>query len=162
MTAGSAHDLTRFIEAQARVFDDAIAELRHGEKTTHWMWFIFPQLRGLGRTEIARHYGIADLREARSYLAHPVLGPRLTDAALAMLRHSSRPAHQVLGEVDALKLRSSATLFYAAGGGPEFREILRAFYGGQPCPLTLDMLRKSGEQLREFAAPGSAAPVRGR
>ena len=129
--------LARFHDAQAPVIDLALAELRRGRKTTHWMWFVFPQLRGLGRSPTARHYGIADLAEARAYLADPVLGPRLTAAAGAMLTHPDTPAETILGPVDAMKLRSSATLFRAAGGGPEQQALLDTFHGGVPCAATL-------------------------
>ena len=130
-------DLTRFHDAQDGVIDTALAELRAGRKTSHWMWYVFPQLKSLGRSGTARFYGIEDLAEARAYLADPVLSARLTDAARAMLAHAGTRPETVLGPVDALKLRSSATLFDLAGGGPEFRDILDRFYGGIPCPLTL-------------------------
>ena len=129
--------LTRFHTAQADTYTTALAELRRGRKVTHWVWFIFPQLASLGRSATAKHYGIADLDEARAYLADPVLGPRLHEAARAMLAHEGEPAEAILGPVDALKLRSCATLFRAAGGGADFQALLDAFYGGQGCPLTL-------------------------
>jgi uncharacterized protein (DUF1810 family) len=130
-------DLTRFHDAQAGTYQIALAELRAGRKQSHWMWFVFPQLRSLGRSATARHYGIADLDEARAYLADPVLGPRLVEAAGAVLMHRGRPAEAIMGHVDALKLRSSATLFEAAGGDRVFGEVLDAFYGGARCPLTV-------------------------
>ena len=129
-------DLARFHDAQGPVYDTALAELRRGAKRSHWMWFVFPQLRSLGRSPTARHFGIADLDEARAYLADPVLGPRLTEAATALLAHRGTPPEAILGPVDAMKLRSSATLFEAAGGGPVFREVLQAFHGGEACPRT--------------------------
>jgi len=132
--------LKRFIEAQSGVFDTALAELQAGRKTSHWMWFIFPQLRGLGRSETARFYGIADLAEARAYLAHPVLGPRLAACTGALLPHAGTPPERIMGGIDALKLRSSMTLFETAGGGPEFGRVLDLFYGGERCPLTLAAL----------------------
>ncbi|MEX5727232.1 uncharacterized protein Ga0609869_000585 [Rhodovulum iodosum] len=134
-------NLTRFLTAQSTTFPTALAELQAGHKQTHWMWFIFPQLASLGRSPTAKRYGIDTLAEARDYLAHPVLGPRLTRAAQAVLAHEGMTAEEIMGPIDALKLRSSATLFRAAGGGPEFQAILDAFYGGQPCPLTEDALR---------------------
>ena len=115
-----------------------------GRKRSHWMWFIFPQLRGLGRSPTARFYGIADLQEARAYLADPVLGGRLVACALAVLGHADRAPEDIMGPVDALKLRSCATLFREAGGGPEFNGILDAFYGGRPCRATLDLLGGPG------------------
>lgn len=135
--------LDRFHAAQADIHDTALAELRSGRKASHWMWFIFPQLRSLGRSATAQRFGIADLAEARAYLADPVLGPRLTRAAQAVLMHPDASAAAILGSVDALKLRSSATLFREAGGGPEFQAILDTFYGGEPCPLTRDALGRA-------------------
>ncbi len=134
-------DLSRFHAAQADTYDTALAELSAGAKATHWMWFIFPQLRGLGRSATAQYYGIADLSEARAYLADPVLGPRLTACAQALLGHKGAAPDAILGPVDAAKLRSSATLFEAAGGGPEFATLLEMFYGGRRCTRTLEMLR---------------------
>ena len=129
-------DLTRFHDAQAQTFDTALAELRAGNKRSHWMWFIFPQLSSLGRSTTARYYGLEGLGEARAYLADPVLGDRLSQATKAVLMHADRDAAEIMGGIDALKLRSSATLFRAAGGGDEFQAILDTFYDGEPCPLT--------------------------
>ena len=129
-------DLTRFHDAQAQTFDTALAELRAGNKRSHWMWFIFPQLSSLGRSTTARYYGLEGLDEARAYLADPVLGDRLSQATKAVLMHADRDAAEIMGGIDALKLRSSATLFRAAGGGDEFQAILDTFYDGEPCPLT--------------------------
>lgn len=137
-------DLNRFREAQDRVWPQVLAELRAGRKTGHWMWFVFPQLRGLGRSETARFYGIADMEEARAYLADPVLAGRLEQAATALLSHSGLTAEEILGPVDALKLRSSATLFSRAGKGRTgllMHDVLARFYGGRPCPLTDAALR---------------------
>jgi len=130
-------DLDRFVAAQAATWPTALAELQRGRKESHWMWFVFPQLAALGRSATAKHYGIAGLAEARAYLAHPVLGPRLAEAASAVLAHAGTPPEAILGQTDALKLRSSATLFRAAGGGPAFQALLDSFYGGAACPLTL-------------------------
>ena len=102
-------DLARFRDAQAPVYATALAELAAGAKRSHWMWFVFPQLRALGRSATAQRYGIADLAEARAYLADPVLGPRLTQCAEALRAHAGTPPEAILGPVDALKLRSSAT-----------------------------------------------------
>jgi len=134
-------DLTRFLTAQADTYDTALAELGAGRKRTHWMWFIFPQLRGLGRSDRARFYGLADLAEARAYLDDPVLGPRLSACAGALLGHQGETAEAIMGPVDGMKLRSSATLFREAGGGPEFQALLDAFYRGAACPLTLELLK---------------------
>jgi len=126
-------DLERFVEAQRVSYDDALRELRAGRKTSHWMWFVFPQLAGLGRSEMARHYGIASLDEARAYLAHPVLGPRLLECVVAVLAAPGASAESILGPVDAMKLRSSMTLFHrAAPDEPSFAEVLDRFYGGVP------------------------------
>jgi uncharacterized protein (DUF1810 family) len=132
-------DLDRFVQAQDRggTYDRAVAELRAGRKTSHWMWFVFPQLAGLGRSATAQHYAIADLAEARAYLAHPVLGERLRTCAGLLLRHGARTPEDVLGGIDALKLRSSMTLFArAAPGEPVFADVLAQWYGGEPDPLT--------------------------
>ena len=129
--------IERFLRAQESTFATALRELQAGRKETHWMWWIFPQLAALGRSPTAKTYGIADLEEARAYLAHPVIGPRLVEAARAMLRHQGRAPAAILGAVDALKLRSCATLFAAVPGAPpEFRAILDAFYDGEADPLT--------------------------
>jgi uncharacterized protein (DUF1810 family) len=134
-------DLERFVAAQDAVWEDVEAELREGSKRTHWMWFVFPQIAGLGRSATARYYAIADLDEARAYLAHPVLGPRLEAAARLMLRHRRRAPETILGGIDAVKLRSSMTLFERAGPGrAAFGEVLDAFYGGGRCEATLERL----------------------
>ena len=130
-------DLERFVAAQEGTYATALAELRRGRKESHWMWWIFPQLASLGRSGTAKAYGIADLAEAEAYLAHPVLGPRLVEASRAMLMHRGRDPAAVLGGIDELKLRSSATLFAAVpGAAPEFGQVLDAFYGGEADPLT--------------------------
>jgi uncharacterized protein (DUF1810 family) len=141
-------DLNRFHTAQTTVFPTALAELRNGRKVSHWMWFIFPQLKSLGRSPTAQHYGIEGLEEARAYLADPVLKDRLMRVARAVLSHPDETAEAIMGPVDALKLRSSATLFREAGGGPEFQEILDTFYGGKPCPLTMDALARRKPESR--------------
>jgi uncharacterized protein (DUF1810 family) len=132
--------LDRFVEAQAGVYDDALAELRAGRKRTHWMWFVFPQIAGLGSSPAARRYAIASLGEARAYLAHPVLGPRLRAAAEAVLAVPDRSATEILGYPDDLKLRSSMTLFARAADDPAlFEAVLARFYDG-PDRRTLDLL----------------------
>ncbi len=136
--------LERFVEAQRGVMDGVLAELRAGRKTGHWIWFVFPQLRGLGRSEMARAYGITLLDEARAYFAHPVLGERLracTDALLAI--GDGRTAEQVLGPVDAMKVRSSMTLFHrAAPDEARFAAVLARWYGGAADELTDQLLRE--------------------
>lgn len=135
------HALARFVDAQAGAYGRALAELRQGEKTSHWMWFVFPQIAGLGRSDTARLYAIADLNEARAYLDHPVLGPRLVEAVEAINALPGRDAHAVFGSPDDLKLRSSLTLFHAAA--PEeraFGEALDKYFAGEGDPLTLARL----------------------
>lgn len=130
--------LDRFVEAQAGVWAQALAELKAGRKTSHWMWFVFPQIAGLGRSETARFYAIADTTEARAYLAHPLLGARLREAAQALLAHRGRSAEAMLGGIDAIKLRSSMTLFEAvAPEEPVFAAVLDAFFSGQRDPETV-------------------------
>ena len=131
-------DLTRFHDAQATTYATALAELRAGQKRSHWMWFVFPQVAGLGRSSTARFYAIADLAEARAYLADPVLGPRLEESARALLAHDA-PATAILGGIDAMKLRSSMTLFQAAGAGFA-GEVLARFFDGEADGATLDLL----------------------
>jgi uncharacterized protein (DUF1810 family) len=133
--------LERFVEAQARIYPQALAELQRGRKESHWMWFVFPQIAGLGRSPTAQHYAIASAEEARAYLAHPLLGPRLREATEAVLGHRQRNAEAIFGPVDAIKFRSSMTLFEAAanGAGP-FGEALDAFFGGERDAATLGLL----------------------
>ena len=134
-------DLDRFITAQEPVIAQVRAELAAGRKRTHWMWFVFPQLRGLGRSETARRYGIASRAEAAAYLAHPVLGPRLRECVALLLATPGRSAHEILGSPDDLKLRSCLTLFQAVSGGDAlFSQALARFHGGQPDEATLDLL----------------------
>jgi uncharacterized protein (DUF1810 family) len=126
------YGLSRFTEAQAGTYDRALAELRAGRKTGHWMWFVFPQVAGLGRSPTAQHYAISGLDEARAYLGHPVLGPRLVECAQALLDQSGDDAVAVLGAIDAVKLRSSMTLFARADPArPVFRAVLDRYYGGE-------------------------------
>ncbi|SDO88756.1 Uncharacterized protein, DUF1810 family [Klenkia soli] len=133
-------DLQRFVDAQDPVWDDVLAELRAGRKRTHWMWFVFPQLRGLGRSSTAQHYALADLDDARAYLAHPVLGARLRGACDVLLGLAGTTAHAVFGDPDDLKLRSSMTLFAAADpDDPRFPAVLAQWYDG-PDPRTIELL----------------------
>lgn len=133
--------LGRFVAAQEGSWETALAELRRGRKESHWMWWIFPQLAALGRSGTAKAYGIAGLEEARAYLAHPILGPRLVEAARAMLGNAGQRPEAVLGGIDAMKLRSCATLFAAVpGADPVFGEVLEAFYGGEKDPMTVERL----------------------
>jgi uncharacterized protein (DUF1810 family) len=135
-------DLERFVQAQDghRTYAQAVAELRAGRKTSHWMWFVFPQIAGLGRSATAQAYAIADLDEARAYLAHPVLGPRLVECAEILAGHRDRTAEQIFGGIDAVKLRSSMTLFAAADPDqPAYAAVLERFFAG-PDPETLRRL----------------------
>ena len=142
MNNADPHDLRRFEAAQHAIITAALAELRAGLKTSHWMWFVFPQFAGLGRSPTAARFAIRSADEARAYLAHPVLGPRLRDAVGAMLSHRERSAEAILGSVDAIKLRSSMTLFAAVAEDPTpFRAVLDAFYHGDPDPETLRLMR---------------------
>jgi len=135
------HDLQRFVDAQAPLFDRALAELRAGSKATHWMWFVFPQLKALGRSGTALRYGIADLREAQAYWQHPLLGPRLRTCAEAMLGVDGKSALQILGSPDDLKFRSSMTLFSrAAPDEPVFRQAIDKYFGGRADERTLELL----------------------
>lgn len=121
---------------------DVLAELAAGRKTTHWMWFVFPQMKGLGSSPMANHYGIASCAEAESYLRHPVLGPRLTECTRLVNQFNGRSAEEIFGGTDALKFRSSMTLFAAAAPGPSvFTEALGKYFAGEPDPRTLDLVR---------------------
>lgn len=133
-------DLDRFVSAQDGVIDTALAELRGGRKRSHWMWYVFPQLAGLGHSPMAVRYAIGGLDEARAYLAHPVLGPRLHDAVAALLAQADDDPAAVMGDIDAIKLRSSMTLFVAAGGGVPFSQVLDRFFGGRNDPATVKLL----------------------
>ncbi len=135
--------LDRFVTAQDRggTYQRAVAELRAGAKRSHWMWFVFPQVAGLGMSAMAQEYAISSAEEARAYLAHPVLGPRLRECAGIVAGTPGRTAEQVFGPVDAMKLRSSMTLFDAAGDGETvFGEVLERFFGGAADPATLARL----------------------
>ena len=137
-------NLARFVEAQARDYAQAIAELRAGRKTTHWIWYVLPQLRGLGSSTYATHYGIASLDEARAYLAHPVLGQRLLACVAAMNEHHGVSAVQILGSIDAAKFRSCLTLFLAVDpDNAMLREALDKYYDGVRDEKTLSLLRAS-------------------
>ena len=131
--------LDRFVRAQADSYADALAELTAGAKRSHWMWFVFPQIAGLGRSQTAIHYAITDLDEARRYLAHPLLGPRYLACAEALLRHAGYDAAAIMGAIDAVKLRSSLTLFDAAGAPPVVAQAIAAFFPG-PDPATLRLI----------------------
>ena len=132
--------LARFLEAQAKIYDTALAEIRAGAKRSHWMWFVFPQLRGLGHSPTAHYYGIASLAEARAYLDHPVLGPRSLECVTALQALGGSDPVSVFGSVDAMKLRSSLTLFDAAGGPPLLDDALERWFDGERDSTTLRLL----------------------
>ncbi|HTW37782.1 MAG TPA: DUF1810 domain-containing protein [Steroidobacteraceae bacterium] len=139
-------DLERFVEAQRRVYGEVCAQLASGRKTTHWMWFIFPQLRGLGESATAQRFAISSLEEARAYLRHPVLGLRLRECAQRVQALEGMTARQIFGYPDDLKLRSCLTLFAVASGrDPLFEVPLRKYYGGEYDPRTVALL---AEQTR--------------
>jgi uncharacterized protein (DUF1810 family) len=137
------YELERFVAAQdaAGTYDRAAAELRRGRKTGHWMWFVFPQVAGLGQSQTSRRFAISSLDEARAYLRHPVLGPRLTDCARIVADTQGSTAEQIFGGIDAQKLRSSMTLFLrAAPAEPVFGEVLGQYFDGRPDAATDDRL----------------------
>jgi len=141
--------LDRFLHSQSggrgATYEQALAELRAGWKTSHWIWYVLPQLRALGRSATAREYGLADRAEAAAYLSHPVLGPRLLECVSAMLAHEHLRAEEILGAVDAMKFRSCLTLFESVAPEPGlFRQALEHFYGGQRDALTLELLNRRG------------------
>ncbi|MBR0651006.1 DUF1810 domain-containing protein [Roseomonas terrae] len=133
-------DLDRFVTAQAPVLAAVREELRAGRKRTHWMWFVFPQLRALGRSTTAVHYGIASLAEAQAYLTHPLLGPRLLECTGLVCTHRDRSLQAILGSPDDMKFRSCMTLFAKADPAAIFPEALAIFCGSEPDPLTTELL----------------------
>jgi uncharacterized protein (DUF1810 family) len=134
-------DLDRFVAAQSPVIEEVKRELRFGEKRSHWMWFVFPQLAGLGSSPMAQRYAIASLDEARAYLRHPILGPRLAECAGIVNRVQGRTAHEIFGSPDDLKFRSSMTLFGRADPAePAFRTALERYFGGREDPRTVALL----------------------
>lgn len=137
------HDLARYVEAQdaGGTYARALTELRAGRKQTHWMWFVFPQIAGLGSSPMAQRYAVGSLDEARAYLAHPVLGPRLRECVAAMNAQSGRTAREILGRPDDMKFRSCLTLFAeATPDNADFRAALAKYYGGEGDPETLSRL----------------------
>jgi uncharacterized protein (DUF1810 family) len=165
------HDLNRFVEAQQDIYAQALVELRAGRKRSHWMWFVFPQLAGLGSSAPACRYALRDLDETRAYLNHPILGVRLRDCAEALLAIEGRSAREILGSPDDLKLGSSATLFaQVSPPGSVFHQLLERYCGGQPDRLTLERLSAgsdTGDGGAQCAAEcaagvaGGAGSVRG-
>ena len=144
MKSDDPHDLERFVVAQKGVYEQVLRELASGEKASHWMWFVFPQLKALGRSATAKRFGIASRAEAAAYLAHPLLGPRLLDCTRLMLFVEGKTALEVLGSPDELKFRSSMTLFAALEPtAPEFQLALAKYYAGEADDETLRLLAKA-------------------
>ena len=141
MTGDDPYNLKRFVEAQEGTYARALTEIRAGEKRSHWMWFVFPQIAGLGRSGMAQRFAIRDLAEAKAYLSHPLLGRRLVEAARTLTALDTEDPAEVLGSVDAMKLHSSMTLFaQAAPDEPVFREVLDHYFGGTLDEATVSRL----------------------
>ena len=133
-------DLERFVRAQAADYDRALSELRNGEKRSHWMWYIFPQIEGLGNSPMSRRYSIKSAGEARAYLDHPILGPRLRECGSVVNGIAGRSAHDIFGSPDDMKLRSSMTLFARVSGDDVFEQVLGQYFNGQHDSETLRLL----------------------
>lgn len=136
------YDLRRFVEAQEGVYPDAVRELRAGRKRSHWMWFVFPQLRGLGRSPMAERYGIGSIEEAKAYASDAVLGARLRECTRAVVEVKGRSVEEIFGFPDDLKFRSCMTLFWRATGEEIFREALEKYFGGEEDGLTVAGIEK--------------------
>ena len=140
---GDPHNLDRFVHAQEYSYDQALAEIRSGRKRSHWMWFIFPQFKGLGASPTASHYALGSVEDAEAYLQHPLLGPRLLECAEAVLALEGKSASEVFGYPDDLKLRSCATLFaQVSPPGSVFEQLLGKYFDGRPDEKTLAFLKK--------------------
>ncbi len=153
--ADDVYRLARFLDAQESVYGQALAELQAGRKRSHWMWFIFPQLRGLGRSPTAAHFGIGSPAEAEAYLAQPLLGARLREATATVLGHRQRSLHAIFGSPDDLKFCSCMTLFNRANGLPQdiFLSALNDFCGGKEDAATVALLKADGNEGRERRLP---------
>ena len=137
------HSLDRFVQAQTLMYPVTLKEIQNGKKCSHWMWFMFPQLRGLGMSDMAHIYGLSGLKEAITYLEHPVLSGRLQELCGTLLRHNDKNACEIFGDIDAIKLRSSMTLFALTSEEHTiFDEVLEAFFDGEMDPLTVEMINK--------------------
>lgn len=134
--------LQRFIDAQADSYDTALQEIRNGRKTSHWIWYVFPQIKGLGFSYNAEYYGISSLQEAKDYLENAILRKRLFEITEALLQHKGENIECIMGDIDALKLKSSMTLFDMVYPGSIFAEVLDEFYGGERCGRTLECSKK--------------------
>ena len=140
-TAGDPHDLNRFVAAQETSYHRALAEIRSGQKRSHWMWYILPQFEGLGFSETSRQYAIKSIADARAYLRHPILGPRLIECVQVLLGIDGRSAHEIFGSPDDIKLRSSATLFaHVSDAGNVFEQVLQKYFYSKPDPKTMQLL----------------------
>ena len=133
--------LYRFVEAQNKDYEIALAEIKAGKKQTHWIWYTFPQLVGLGKSAFANYYGIKDMQEAKQYFAHPKLGKRLRECAEALLTVEGKGARDIFGELDAMKVRSSMTLFDLVSPNDIFAQVLEKYYDGNRCELTIKRMR---------------------
>jgi uncharacterized protein (DUF1810 family) len=141
MPGTDTYHLDRFVAAQASIYEEVLTELRNGRKTSHWMWFIFPQIKGLGQSSIAQEFAISSRAEAEAYLKHPVLGPRLRECTRLVTQVEGRSIQEILGGIDAMKFRSSMTLFaHAAADNQIFLDALRKYYSGEVDQLTLQRL----------------------
>jgi uncharacterized protein (DUF1810 family) len=142
--AHSNNDLLRFLDAQNKLYLTALSEIKKGKKETHWMWFIFPQIKGLGTSDTANFYAINDIKEATEFLEHPILGKHLIEISELFLTFKRKSADGILGDLDARKLRSSMTLFsLTENTNPVFQEVLEAFFSGESDPLTLSIINSS-------------------
>lgn len=137
------NSLNRFLDAQQKMYEIALKEIKNGKKQSHWMWYIFPQLRGLGMSDMAYVYGIKDLDEAKSYLAHPVLSMRLYELCGVLLEHKDKSAYDIFGDIDEMKLKSSMTLFaLASESNSIFHQVLECFYNGEMDKATLKIINQ--------------------
>lgn len=144
MSTNDEHDLNRFVDAQRSTYERALAELRGGRKRSHWMWYVFPQLAGLGRSATSRHFAIASADEAKAYLEHPLLGPRLVECSAAVLEVDGRSAYEIFGSPDDLKLHSCATLFARVSPpGSPFAALLAKYFGGREDGETVRLLEST-------------------
>ena len=145
--ANDPFNLERFVTAQASDYAVALAEIRRGRKQSHWMWYIFPQFQGLGSSPTSQHYSLKSTAEAMAYLAHPVLGPRLLECAMAILRLNGLTAREIFGSPDDMKLRSCATLFAAVSPpGSVFHQIIDQYFRGEPDTATLRLIREAPDR----------------
>ena len=140
--------LERFVQAQEGSYARALQEIKHGRKTSHWMWYIFPQLSGLGHSQTARYYAIRDRAEAAAYMAHPVLGSRLLEISSELLKLKSSDAREIMGWPDDLKLKSSMTLFGLVSREPVFRQVLEQYFGGEEDQYTVQAISRQADVFK--------------